>query len=730
MSPAALRTSAALLPLAPAPSLAEAQKVLEEVFGYTRFRPHQADIIETLIAGGDVLALMPTGGGKSLCYQIPALVRHGIGLVVSPLIALMQDQVNALKEAGVRAAFLNSSQDRREQDAIEHRLVTGDLDLLYVAPERLVQERTLRLLERTSIALFAIDEAHCVSQWGHDFRPEYRRLKVLAERFPKIPRIALTATADDRTREEIATELSLENARRFVASFDRPNIRYTIAEMGSMSARERLWQFISTEHPTDAGIVYCLSRKSVEETAAWLARKGRTALAYHAGLDAEVRREAQERFLKEDGVVMVATIAFGMGIDKPDVRFVAHLNLPRSMEAYYQETGRAGRDGEPAAAWLAYGLSDIVQQTQWISQSDGSELFKRTQRQKLDALVGLCEAATCRRQLLLAYFGETLAEPCGNCDNCLEPPKTVDGTVLAQKALSTAYRTGERFGIGYLIDVLHAKDSERACRNGHDRLSVWGIGKDTEATLWRSLFRQLTALGYLATDDEGHGTVHLTEKARPLLRGEERFMLRLAPPREKKSKAKGTATAASSVAGADRPLYDALRALRLELATAASLPPYVICHDKTLAELATQRPADEAGLHGITGLGASKIRRYGKAFLETIARFVPHPALDNRLSPTVNQTLALHLAGVAAEAIATERNLDISTVYTHFAEAIEAGLVAADDVLDLDPVDLDEIHAAFERLGTLESGKLGPAHAALDGRFDYGVLKCLLAELA
>lgn len=730
MSPAALRTSAALLPLAPAPSLAEAQKVLEEVFGYTRFRPHQADIIETLIAGGDVLALMPTGGGKSLCYQIPALVRHGIGLVVSPLIALMQDQVDALKEAGVRAAFLNSSQDRREQDTIEHRLVTGDLDLLYVAPERLVQERTLRLLERTSIALFAIDEAHCVSQWGHDFRPEYRQLKVLAERFPKIPRIALTATADDRTREEIATELSLENARRFVASFDRPNIRYTIAEMGSMSARERLWQFLSTEHPSDAGIVYCLSRKSVEETAAWLARKGRTALAYHAGLDAEVRREAQERFLKEDGVVMVATIAFGMGIDKPDVRFVAHLNLPRSMEAYYQETGRAGRDGEPAAAWLAYGLSDIVQQTQWISQSDGSELFKRTQRQKLDALVGLCEAATCRRQLLLAYFGETLAEPCGNCDNCLEPPKTVDGTVLAQKALSTAYRTGERFGIGYLIDVLHAKDSERACRNGHDRLSVWGIGKDTEATLWRSLFRQLTALGYLATDDEGHGTVHLTEKARPLLRGEERFMLRLAPPREKKSKAKGTATAASSVAGADRPLYDALRALRLELATAASLPPYVICHDKTLAELATQRPADEAGLHGITGLGASKIRRYGKAFLETIARFVPHPALDNRLSPTVNQTLALHLAGVAAEAIATERNLDISTVYTHFAEAIEAGLVAADDVLDLDPVDLDEIHAAFERLGTLESGKLGPAHAALDGRFDYGVLKCLLAELA
>ena len=730
MPPAALRTSAALLPLAPAPSLAEAQHVLEEVFGYTRFRPHQADIIATLIAGGDVLALMPTGGGKSLCYQIPALVRPGTGLVVSPLIALMQDQVDALKEAGVRAAFLNSSQDRAEQDAVERRLATGDLDILYVAPERLVQERTLRLIERASISLFAIDEAHCVSQWGHDFRPEYRQLKVLAERFPRIPRIALTATADDRTREEIATELSLGNARRFVASFDRPNIRYTIAEMGSMSARERLWSFIATEHPTDAGIVYCLSRKSVEETAAWLERKGRTALAYHAGLDAEVRRKAQERFLKEESVIIVATIAFGMGIDKPDVRFVAHLNLPRSMEAYYQETGRAGRDGEPANAWLAYGLQDIVQQTQWIGQSEGSELFKRAQRQKLDALVGLCEAVTCRRQLLLAYFGETRAEPCGNCDNCLEPPKTVDGTVLAQKALSTAYRTGERFGIGYLIDVLHAKDNERACRNGHDRLSVWGIGKDTEATVWRSLFRQLTALGYLATDDEGHGTVHLTEKARPLLRGEERFMLRLAPPREKKSKAKGASAAASKVEAADRPLYDALRALRLKLATEAGLPPYVICHDKTLAELATQRPADETGLHGITGLGASKIKRYGQAFLETIARFAPHAALNNRLSPTVNQTLALHLAGVAAADIAAERNLDISTIYTHFAEAIEAGVGAAGGALDPDPPDVDEIHAVFERLGTLDSGKLGPAHAALDGRFDYGILKCLLAELA
>ncbi|MGE0024835.1 MAG: DNA helicase RecQ [Hyphomicrobium sp.] len=729
MPPSALRKSPDLLPLAPAPSLAEAQHVLEEVFGYARFRPHQAEIIETLITGGDVLALMPTGGGKSLCYQIPALVRRGTGLVVSPLIALMQDQVDALKEAGVRAAFLNSSQDRSQQDAIERALAAGDLDLLYVAPERLVQERTLRLLERAEIALFAIDEAHCVSQWGHDFRPEYRQLKVLAERFPKIPRIALTATADARTREEIATELCLGNARRFVASFDRPNIRYTIAEMGSVSARERLWSFISSEHAGDAGIVYCLSRKSVEETAEWLTRKGRTALAYHAGLDAEVRREAQERFLKEDAIIMVATVAFGMGIDKPDVRFVAHLNLPRSMEAYYQETGRAGRDGEPADTWLAYGMQDIIQQTQWIAQSEGSELFKRTQRQKLDALVGLCEAVTCRRQLLLAYFGEQTEKPCGNCDNCLEPPKTTDGTTLARMALSAAYRTDQRFGVGYLIDVLAGKENERAARNGHDRLSVWGIGKETDAAVWRSLFRQLTALGYLASDEEGHGTVQLTEKARPLLRGEETFMLRLAPVREKKGKAKASA-AASKVSAADRPLYDALKALRLKLATEAKLPPYVICHDKTLAELASRRPADEEGLHGITGLGASKIKRYGTAFLEAIARFAPQPALDNRLSSTVNQTLALHLAGRAPEAIAAERSLDVSTVYTHFAEAIEAGIVASGDVIDLDPADVDEILAVFERLGTLDSGKLGPAHAALDGRFDYGILKCILAELA
>ena len=606
-------------------SLDRAQQVLADVFGFRQFRSHQADIIATVIAGGDALALMPTGGGKSLCYQIPALVRPGTGIVVSPLIALMQDQVEALTQAGVRAAFLNSTLDYREQTALETRVASGGLDLLYVSPERLLQERTLALLARTDLSLFAIDEAHCVSQWGHDFRPEYRQLKVLAERFPSVPRIALTATADERTREEIVTELRLGNAKRFIASFDRPNIRYTISTMGSMGGRERLWQFIEAEHAEDAGIVYCLSRKSVEETAAWLTAKGRTALAYHAGLEAPVRRSVLERFRKDNGVIVVATIAFGMGIDKPDVRFVAHLNLPKTIEAYYQETGRAGRDGMAANAWLAYGLQDLMQLRQWIGQSEGSEAYKQAQRQKLGALIGLCELPSCRRQALLAYFGERQTEPCGNCDNCISPPETMDGTVLAQKALSAVYRTGQRFGATYLVEVLMGRANDRVVRAGHDKLPVFGIGKETDEATWKGVFRQLAAAGHLTGDDDGYGTLLITDAARPILRGEQRFLVRVAT-KEPRSKSKRQSKSAVAVTDRDRPLFDALRALRLRLAGEAKLPPYIICTDVTLAELALFRPTDEAALHGITGLGNSKITRYGAALLSVIAEHGPTPA--------------------------------------------------------------------------------------------------------
>ncbi len=713
-----------------AEDMEKARETLERVFGYKAFRSHQSDIIKTVLSGGDALALMPTGGGKSLCYQIPSLIRPGVGIIVSPLIALMQDQVGALREAGVRAAFLNSTVGWPEQQQIAADIASGSLDMLYVAPERLLQDRTLDLLSRADIALFAIDEAHCVSQWGHDFRPEYRQLKILAERFPSVPRIALTATADERTRAEIVTELSLENAKRFVASFDRPNIRYAIAQAGSVGTREKLWRFIEAEHVTDAGIVYCLSRRSVEETAAWLCSKGRTALAYHAGLPADARREAQERFLNEDGLIVCATIAFGMGIDKPDVRFVAHLNLPKSIEAYYQETGRAGRDGEPADAWMAYGLQDLIQLRQWIAQSDGSEAYKQVQRQKLDALIGLSEMVGCRRQALLGYFGQRDTPPCGNCDNCITPPKTMDGTVAAQKALSAAYRSGQGFGVGYLVDILTGKSDERIIRNSHDKLTVFGIGKELDASGWRALFRQLVASGHLTGDDEGHGTLVLTAKARPLLRGEETYDMRLPQRSESKSRTRKERKQSQTVPEADKPLYEALKALRLRLATSAKVPPYVICHDKTLVELAGKRPQDNGALADISGLGASKIKRYGAAFIETIGLYKPHPILNNKLSATINQTLAMHVNEVSAEDIAAERGIELSTVYGHFADAIEAGVISADDVLDLAPDELDEIHGVFERLETLDSGKLGPAHAALDGRYDYGLLKCVLAELS
>lgn len=595
--------------------LAQPREVLRRVFGYDDFRGQQAGVIQEVVSGGDALVLMPTGGGKSLCYQIPALVREGVGVVVSPLIALMEDQVKALLQLGVRAAFLNSTLELDEVRAIEARLLAGELDLLYVAPERLLQPRTLGLLTRTRLALFAIDEAHCVSQWGHDFRPEYLQLSVLHEQFPNVPRVALTATADERTREEIIQRLALGAARVFSDSFDRPNIRYRITAKNS--AREQLIRFLDAEHPDDAGIVYCLSRKRVEETAEWLSRRGRTALPYHAGLSPQTRAENQHRFLYEEGLVMVATIAFGMGIDKPNVRFVAHLDLPRSIEAYYQETGRAGRDGLPANAWMAYGLQDVITLRQMLESSEAPEQRKRLEQHRLDAMLGFCELTTCRRQALLSYFGEALEQPCGNCDNCLEPVPTWDATEAARKALSCVFRTGQRFGVNYLIEVLHGVKSERVLSLGHDKLSTFGIGLELEVAQWRGVFRQLVAHGLLDVDIEGYGGLRLNDSCRPILRGEQQLLLRQEIKRPKQ-KAKLRREQHGFATDADERLWQALREKRRELAREQGVPPYVIFNDTTLREIVEHRPDTLDQLRLLYGVGERKLALYGEEFIMVV----------------------------------------------------------------------------------------------------------------
>ncbi|KAB7623714.1 DNA helicase RecQ [Alkalilimnicola sp. S0819] len=609
--------------MSPDPSLAlentadtpdTAQQILRRVFGYEAFRGQQQAVIDTVAGGRDAFVIMPTGGGKSLCYQIPALLRPGLGVVVSPLIALMQDQVAALRQAGVRAAYLNSSLSLEEQREVEEQARSGELDLLYAAPERLLTPRTLALLERCELALFAIDEAHCVSQWGHDFRPEYLQLAELAQRFPAVPRVALTATADERTRHEIRQRLSLEQSEEFIGGFDRPNIRYRVTR--KQNARDQLLRFMAAEHKGDAGIVYCLSRKKVDAMAEWLRGKGWPALPYHAGLDAEVRRRHQERFLKEDGVVMVATIAFGMGIDKPNVRFVAHLDLPKSLEAYYQETGRAGRDGLPANAWMSYGLQDVLTLRQMMDGSEANETQKRVERHKLEAMLAFCEITGCRRQSLLSYFGDTLPAPCGNCDTCLEPVQTWDGTEAARKALSCCYRTGQRFGVTYLIDVLRGKDDDRIRRLGHDRLSVYGLGSDMDAAQWRSVFRQLIARGLLSVDLDGHGSLRLTEACRPVLRGEETLELRKDPARAPRKR--GADLRSRFDDPADERLFNALRACRRRLAEEQGVPPYVIFHDATLMEMVEYRPDTYEQLRLLNGVGEKKLTDYGDAFLEVI----------------------------------------------------------------------------------------------------------------
>jgi ATP-dependent DNA helicase RecQ len=593
---------------------------LRHVFGYDAFRGMQGEIVEHVAGGGDALVLMPTGGGKSLCYQIPALLRAGTAIVVSPLIALMQDQVEALRQLGVRAAFLNSSLEAGEALAVERDFANGQLDLLYVAPERLLTPRFLSLLDEARIALFAIDEAHCVSQWGHDFRPEYRQLTLLHERWPDVPRIALTATADAPTRREIVERLALDEARQFVSSFDRANIAYTV--IAKQDSKRQLVDFLAARRG-QSGIVYCLSRKKVEQTAADLVTRGLTALPYHAGLDARLRAEHQRRFLREDGIVMVATIAFGMGIDKPDVRFVAHLDLPKSLEGYYQETGRAGRDGDPADAWMAYGLGDAVLLQKMIEESESGEERKRLERRKLDALIGFCESTTCRRQTLLAYFGEAHPGECGHCDNCLSPPRSWDGTVAARKALSCVYRTGQRFGAAHVIDVLRGADTQKVRQFGHESVSTYGVGTDLDAKQWRSVFRQLVAGGWLQVDVEGHGALRLTATSADVLKGNATLMLRADPERAPRTR-RDSASRANAEAVSDLPLdaqarFEALRQWRSEMARTQNVPAYVIFHDATLRQIALAEPADLDTLAHVQGVGAAKLERYGRAVLDTLA---------------------------------------------------------------------------------------------------------------
>ncbi|WKN20339.1 DNA helicase RecQ [Azotobacter vinelandii] len=700
--------------------LEQAQRILKEVFGYDAFRGNQAAIIERVARGGDALVLMPTGGGKSLCYQVPALLREGLAVVVSPLIALMEDQVATLDELGVPAVALNSTLSLDEQREIAERIRQGGIKLLYLAPERLVQPRMLAFLQRLPIGLFAIDEAHCVSQWGHDFRPEYLQLGQLAELFPQVPRIALTATADKRTREEIVQRLHLENAERFLSSFDRPNIFYRI--VAKDQPRKQLLGFLA-ERRGDAGIVYCMSRKKVEELAAFLSEQGFPALPYHAGLSNELRTLHQKRFLNEEGLIMVATIAFGMGIDKPNVRFVAHLDLPKSLEAYYQETGRAGRDGLPADAWMAYGLQDVIFLKQMLNNSEGDERHKRIEQHKLDAMLALCEETRCRRQALLAYFDEELAKPCGHCDNCVDGVQTWDATEAARQALSAIYRSGQRYGVGHLVDILLGRDNDKVRGLGHQHLSVFGVGKAHGEGEWRTLFRQLVARGLADVDLDGYGGLRLNQGCRALLRGEVRLELR----RDLKPQApRPTASAASQLVRHDeREQWEALRTLRRRLAEEHSVPPYVIFPDATLLEMLRSRPRSLSEMARVNGVGARKLERYGEAFLEVLNRSAgaPKPVTDLR-----HELVSLARAGMTPAQIARQLDCTEKNVYSLLAEAIVRRQLTLEQALDLPEELLGEIHDAF-----LDGdGELPPVAALAEQfgeRVPQGVLHCVRAAL-
>ncbi|MBV7562436.1 DNA helicase RecQ [Pseudomonas sp. sia0905] len=700
--------------------LEQAQRILKDVFGYDSFRGRQGAIIERVASGGDALVLMPTGGGKSLCFQVPALLREGLAVVVSPLIALMDDQVATLEELGVAAVALNSTLEAEQQRDIAARIRRGEIKMLYLAPERLVQPRMLDFLSQLQIALFAIDEAHCVSQWGHDFRPEYLQLGQLAELFPEVPRIALTATADMRTREEIVNRLHLQDAERFLSSFDRPNIFYRIVP--KEQPRKQLLAFLAARKG-DAGIVYCLSRKKVEEVAGFLTEQGFPALPYHAGLPAELRAYNQKRFLNEEGLIMVATIAFGMGIDKPNVRFVAHLDLPKSLEAYYQETGRAGRDGLPADAWMAYGLQDMIFLKQMLANSEGDERHKRVEQHKLDAMLALCEETRCRRQVLLAYFDEELPQPCGHCDNCTDGVQTWDATEPARQALSAIYRSGQRYGVGHLVDILLGRDNEKMRGLGHQHLSVFGVGSALSEGEWRSLFRQLVARGLADVDLEGFGGLRLSDSCRPLLRGEVTLQLRRDLKPQQSAKASGSA-ARQLVRGDEREQWEALRALRKRLAEEHAVPPYVIFPDATLLEMLRSKPTTMAEMARVSGVGARKLERYGEAFLEVLAGGdTPAPVVDLR-----HELVSLARAGMTPAQIASQLNCSPKSAYAMLAEAIAEQQISLQQALDLPEELLGEIQDAFLD-GEGELPSVAEVSPLFVGRIEEGVLHCVRAAL-
>lgn len=703
--------------------ISSALQILNDVFGYEQFREPQAEVIETLVNGQDALVVVPTGGGKSLCYQLPALMRQGTAIVISPLIALMQDQVTALSQWGINAGCLNSSMDFSLIGETEHQLRAGSLDLLYIAPERLLQPRTLSLLQECQLALFAIDEAHCVSQWGHDFRPEYLQLSKLVELFPAVPRIALTATADERTQVEIVERLSLQQPKEFIQGFDRPNIRYRIGQKDK--AKQQLLKFLKDEHPKDSGIVYCLSRKRVEETASWLCEQGFNALPYHAGLSNQLRQHHQHRFLTEENLIMVATIAFGMGIDKPNVRFVAHLDLPKSIEAYYQETGRAGRDGQPADAWMVYGLQDVIFLRQMLEGSQAPLEQKAVERQKLEAMLGLCEVTSCRRQVLLSYFGEKDHSRCGNCDTCLEPVPVWDGTEAARKALSAVYRAGQSFGVNHVIDILLGKPNDKTERFQHQKLSTWGIGKELDKNQWRSVFRQLIAKGLLGVDVSQYGALHLTDKCRPLLRGEDSIELR--KDQRQHTPYRKSQVPQNKLEAEEYALWDQLKVVRKRLADEQGVPPYVIFHDATLMEMVMYRPQTADQFRRLNGVGERKLDLYGADFIAAIE------AHEDEQKPSENsqadESVLLYRSGMTVQQIARQQHLSANAIYGHLAQAIVTGQLVVNDVVELPESEFKHIEQVMIECQHEFGQAIKPVYEALAGAYEMGVLRCIKAGM-